>query len=226
MTGQHAAPSNNRRLLLVLVVLIVAILLASALWWPDNSPADNDGGDGKRQILTSPTSTSARDSEALAVAECQALLAAKSTALIRADTTMDQWQQHVDAMNQLVAGKIDLDQAVAFWEESEQGAVDNLSAFYDALTYVQNSAHRCRTDSQVCKDTDAALSSSLSRAETAADTWHHHIEDMQALMRGEITPEQAAAAWEAKWRSGNRELKQYRRHLHDAAAVCEVDLDN
>ena len=60
----------------------------------------------------------------------------------------------------------------------------------------------------------------LSAARPAAGTWLHHIHDMEALMAGEVTPEQALAAWVDKWREGRHEIRVYDRQVEQAQGLA------
>jgi hypothetical protein len=62
---------------------------------------------------------------------------------------------------------------------------------------------------QACVDGLAAGSKALSLARQAAATWAHHVEDMEMLRMGHITPAQATAMWTKNWHTGDRQLSSY-----------------
>lgn len=156
---------------------------------------------------------------------CRALMAEQSPALRAADRSLDQWGVHVDAMNQLVAGEITLDQAHAFWEQSRNRASRRVALFEQAETRVRAKRSGCPREvdpGDTAGDTSRLRpcvrdvndrTAVIAVAATSIAAWNHHIHDMELLRAGEITPEQATQMWLESWREGQRELDAY----HDAA---------
>ncbi len=140
---------------------------------------------------------------------------------LAADASLDQWRQHIDAMNQLVAGEITLDQATAYWDDTRLGAyhkADRFSARYDALASSDltcdepsDAAASSETERQLveCHAANTAFTEAMTAAEMALMTWVHHIHDMDALRAGKVTPEQATAMWIKNWKVGAQQLKTY-----------------
>ena len=169
--------------------------------------------------LTSSASP-AGDAQA-AIAACQSRWEAQGRPLQSIHDAMEQWRLHINAMNRLVSGQITLDQATKYWKQTEVGAKANIHRFQDAdLVYVHEAPQCARPASSVFDPTADQTLTRCIRAVRASDrvledgriavaTWEHHVHDMEALMAGLITPEEASQAWLANWRSGNRELGQY-----------------
>jgi hypothetical protein len=153
-------------------------------------------------------------------AGCQTLLTRQAQVTLAADQTLAQWRLHIDAMNQLVAGTITLEQATAFWKNSEEAAKRKITAFERADAALRSGVGRCAPPADDdCRTAAREWSDVLSAARPAAETWMHHIHDMEALMVGEVTPEQAVATWVDKWRAGQRQIKAYDRQVQQAQGL-------
>jgi hypothetical protein len=122
-------------------------------------------------------------------------------------------------MNQLVAGKISLAQATAFWARTRVGAADRVAAFRSADAGYLAGSPRCETGRLPASAVSPALASCarsvngrenvLARARTAIDTWHKHIEAMEMLRMGQTSPAQATRMWLKMWRMGSRQIDGY-----------------
>lgn len=169
-----------------------------------------------------------------AAEECRSVWTAQEAPLETADTSLGQWQVHVDAMNQLVAGEITFAQATDFWEQTRIGAAENVAAFTAADASYLDSEPSCRAplpadedavdvqDLLACEDAIGARDEVLDAARVAIRTWHHHIIDMDMLRSGELSPELALELWQRYWKQGVQELDAYRTLLDEAASrSCE-----
>ena len=161
---------------------------------------------------------------AAATESCRLANLRLSTALSAADVSLAQFDKHIDAMNLLVAGKISLAVATHFWDETRVGATQNAAAFAAADRALQASRPSCRTLEPAVANTlpygsvnAVATCSSYLRygaaamvqARAAVQTWRHHIEDMEMLRMGHITPVQATTMWTKNWHTGDRQLHSY-----------------
>lgn len=54
---------------------------------------------------------------------------AQGEVLERAGRSLEQWRDHIGAMNQLVAGDITLAQTSQFWNSTRRGAASRIAAF-------------------------------------------------------------------------------------------------
>jgi hypothetical protein len=146
---------------------------------------------------------------------CRAVFAQELQAQLAADTSMAQWQLHIDAMNQLVAGKISLAEATAYWRSTRKGAIHRVHRFRKLDGLLVGSDHACTDvgtkDSRVtaCVQATRAVSRSLDAARTATRTWRHHIREMEMLRRGDISPTRALTRWVAMWQSGQDQVERY-----------------
>jgi hypothetical protein len=182
---------------------------------------------------TSPASTTAAgahspaatDPTRAALARCQSGWRQETAPLTAAARSLAQWRVHVGAMNQLVAGKISLPQAQAFWSSTRVAAAARADRFQQAWSAFRNAFTGCRgkrieqlaTGNAVqlrsCAAGVAARRHALASAATAVDTWQHHIGDMEMFRMGRMTPAQATATWLQNWRLGVAQLSAYDRAL-------------
>jgi hypothetical protein len=147
-----------------------------------------------------------------------------SAALSAADVSLAQFDKHIEAMNLLVAGKISYAVATQFWDETRVGATQNAAAFRAADTTLRASKAQCpRLDPVVantlpygpvvavtsCASYVSSGNAAMAKARVAVKTWEHHIEDMEMLRMGHITPAQATAMWTKNWHTGDRQLSSY-----------------
>jgi hypothetical protein len=147
-----------------------------------------------------------------------------SAALSAADVSLAQFDKHIEAMNLLVAGKISYAVATQFWDETRVGATQNAAAFRAADTTLRASKAQCpRLDPVVantlpygpvvavtsCASYMSSGNAAMAKARVAVKTWEHHIEDMEMLRMGHITPAQATAMWTKNWHTGDKQLSSY-----------------
>jgi hypothetical protein len=201
-----------------------------------DSATEGDQGSGG-QSAQQGEHQGARHSEAVATSEqttrvaldaCRHASEQQAGAALAADRTLDQWRLHIQAMNRLVAGRITLDQANRYWERTRIGANRNATAFMNRYAALHPLEHQCLTKvdgmqaDQVgprlnaCAKAVRALGTALGLGRVATATWTHHIDDMDAMRAGKITPTQATAMWVHKWHLGARQLSTYDRALRAA----------
>ena len=132
---------------------------------------------------------------------------------------MDQWRVHVGAMNKLVLGEITLQQATDFWDRTRVGAKRRLAWFDEAGDEAERRGLDCptpgrlgRASSEVrdCAARIAADEATWLAARRALQTWATHVEDMDMLKMGHLSPQDATAMWLASWKQGVREIDAYR----------------
>jgi hypothetical protein len=131
---------------------------------------------------------------------------------------MDQWEIHVGAMNQLVVGAITLQQASAFWNQTRLAAKRKIGRFEDAVGTVRRSGLNCPVVDRLGHASKALRSCALrvdadeqavETAQTAIRTWATHVEDMDMLRMGHLSPADATQAWLASWEQGLQEIQAY-----------------
>jgi hypothetical protein len=159
-------------------------------------------------------------------------------ALGAAAVSLSQFQKHIDAMNLWVAGKISYSVATAFWDQTRVAASTNVAAFTKADKELVTGTAKCQVLSgsvagwapsqtsqvQNCVTGLTNGSRALSLARKAAATWTHHVEDMEMLRMGHITPAQARAMWQKNWKQGQQQLKAYDASFAKAAkSPCAFD---
>jgi hypothetical protein len=220
----------------------VAVLTATLFWLSlelDRSPPPMDRETPDTDHGTSQPAPSDPDSELqavidAAVEECRWLWRAQESPLNAAATSLAQWQAHIDAMNQLVAGAITLDQATLFWEQTRVEAAQNVRAFTAADRAHVAGDRSCRSpltadDTAVdvetlsaCEEAVEARAEVLDAARVSIQTWHHHVIDMNLLRAGKLSPELALELWRRFWKQGLEELAAYGKQLGETASEsCE-----
>jgi hypothetical protein len=155
------------------------------------------------------------------VAQCRRLWDAQGRPLQSAEESLGQWRLHITAMNRLVAGRITLDQATAYWNRTRVGAKARIDRFRDSYGRYQAMSADCRpapggtADARSpaavrrCAKAVRASDRALERADTAIGTWEHHVHDMEMLRAGKLSPDEATRMWLANWRKGQQQVRQY-----------------
>lgn len=151
---------------------------------------------------------------------CNDAAAALTLPLRAARPSMDQWAVHIGAMNKLVAGAISLQQATAFWQQTRTGAQNGIDRFRQAMRTLRRHGVDCPspgllTDTaspplRACVRQVAADLRALETVRTAVGTWQMHVQDMERLRQGTLSPSAAARMWLSMWQSGVRQLDDYR----------------
>lgn len=144
---------------------------------------------------------------------------------------MDQWEVHIGAMNKLVVGAITLQQANAFWNQTRVGAKRHLEHFRSVLHEIPLTGVDCpspdgrkqaSTELGACAQRVAHEHEALEAARTAMRTWATHVQHMEMLRMGQMSPTVANQLWLASWRTGVRELRAYQDAVRtvDASGRC------
>jgi hypothetical protein len=139
---------------------------------------------------------------------CPDLVKAQAPALRAAAKSLAQWKVHVDAMNQLVAGRITLAQATDFWNHTRVGAKRLIGHYQAVRQQLRADAPPCDSGAR-CAAAAQAREQELRIADRALATWNHHVHDMEMLRMGMMTPTQATQMWVRNWHIGVRQLGAY-----------------
>jgi hypothetical protein len=142
-----------------------------------------------------------------------------------------QWGVHIGAMNQLVAGKITLAQATAFWDRTRVHAAQRVRAFEAADKLFRSSSGSLCPEAAspsagstaelgTCLDAVTAGDATVRAARRTMVTWSGHVRDMERLRMGMLSPTMAQQMWRQTWRKGDQELRTYRR---DDARARQLD---
>ena len=167
------------------------------------------------------------------VSFCQARWRLQSAALADADRSLSQWRRHLDIMNDLQDGRIDLTTAKAQWPYTTYEAGDNITAFRSADAALAGSPATCAVhDSTSGQASDAirtcaasmrTVDTALIEARVAITPWERHIKDQTHFAMGMMTPSAAEAAWRVMWKAGLATLPPYEAVAGDArAATCPL----
>ncbi|WP_210443328.1 hypothetical protein [Nocardioides sp. SYSU D00065] len=230
---------DERREVPTTVLAAVAGLLAGVglgavaiLAWVDGNEADDPAPAANQSALVEverddsepePAATGARASR---MDRCTHAAQALRTPLEAAVPALRQWEVHIEAMNQLVVGEITLQQATDFWDRTRVGAQRRVDAFNAAWAGVRREAVECPAPVvapvdpvlRPCVEQVGAQISTLEAARTSIRMWAHHVEHMDMLRLGQLSPEDATAMWLSMWRRGDRELDVYQAAARESRA--------
>ena len=159
-------------------------------------------------------------------AQCRQVIAAQAPARRAAAAVLEQWGVHVGAMNKLVAGKISLSQANAFWNRTRVGAKRLLVRYDAAVATLSNTDVSCPAEPHgavgvhsTCRMAVTAGRHELRAAATAIATWRHHVVDMDMLRMGHMSPVQATRMWLRNWQKGVDQIHRY--HVATERALAQ-----
>ena len=223
--GGTVAPA--RLLAATFLVGTVLGLLGVILWV---SVIDRDGEDAPPQASSSsvaaepepPSSPGSAAPQPVAdtrTERCSEAAAALEAPLDAARPALRQWDVHVEAMNQLVVGEITLQQATSFWDRTRLGAQRNVERFRKAWTALERTGVDCPAPALLGPAPAAVRSCSrlveaelgvAQTARTSIDTWDRHVQHMDMLRLGTLSPDEATEMWLRMWRRGVRDLDAYR----------------
>lgn len=230
MEGRAGSLGTAKLVALTFVVGTVLGLSGMALW----AAVDDGGDDGAATVPSSlvaadelqpqsdDSSKSPTTPAAAADTRAQRCLDAANeleAPLEAAGPALDQWDVHVGAMNQLVAGEITLQQATQFWERTRQGAHRNVERFHTAMADLKATGIDCPapdlvgrapTEVRSCARLVDAELGVLRAARSSVRTWGTHVHHMDMLRMGTMSPDDATAMWVTMWQRGVQEIRDYR----------------
>jgi hypothetical protein len=227
--GRHTGSSFGwLPVLAVSFVAALAVLVAAGVLPLTISAGHDDGAraDGPRvgqDTGVDPSTTQAGAETAPQSQGCKGLWAQELRVALAAERTLQEWRLHVDAMNDLVAGKITLAQAAALWDHSEQGALRRIERFQRLDAGLRRSPDRCEsTDAPpfagACARAAHAVQRTIAVARNAVRTWRLHIRDMDLLREGHINADEAKQMWHHLWHKGQEQTVRYDKSASDALA--------
>ncbi|WP_210439609.1 hypothetical protein [Nocardioides xinjiangensis] len=157
---------------------------------------------------------------------CVSAARALEAPLEAAGAALEQWGVHIQAMNDLVVGEINLQQAREFWDRTRVVARRRVDDYDSAWTAVRQEGVDCPSPRlappdpalRPCIGQVAARIRVLEAAATSIRMWDHHVRDMEMLRRGTLSPGEATAMWLATWQRGDRGLNAYREAARDERA--------
>jgi hypothetical protein len=220
----------------LIVGAVVGALVVAVIWltWLnlDSRDSAEPGNLGNRTAVQtsggSDESSRGSDGETSSVgARCEKVVAEQATPLLAAARSLGQWEIHVGAMNQLVAGAISLEEAQRYWEQTREGAERRLAAYDSAMEEWRQRGARCprpenlrpRSRAAKCIHAVEGRTRALRAAATSLKTWREHVHHMEMLRDGTMSPEEATRLWLASWRAGDRELQVYGQASREAASL-------
>ena len=210
----------------VIATAVAVAMVFSTVWWLtyDGSTEAQDRPEAPDTSLVT-TAWSSQAAVVAATEECRSTWDAQTAPLEAAAKSLQQWQVHFDAMSRLVAGKITLAQANAFWARTRVQAAQKVHRFHTADRAYTADRPACRTPDvartanadltalTACQHKVAQRDDTLGAARAAIDSWHHHVMDMNMLRAGTPSPARAVRLWSKSRRQGMAELGDYRSQL-------------
>ncbi|HET7325890.1 MAG TPA: hypothetical protein VFJ14_01250 [Nocardioidaceae bacterium] len=213
--------------------LALAVVLLN-LWWADDPQTQSRAAGGDQpgdqpgdvavtasvdRVASPQHSGDMQEAVTVALSACRNQHARQAPVLVSASRSVQQWRTHVEAMNQLVAGEITLEQAAEFWEQTRAGAAERIERFTTADGNYLSSDADCPwvagargvgvPDLRECYRDTAAREELLGSSRVALTTWAHHVHDMERLRAGTLSPERATELWQRNWQQGVDQLEDY-----------------
>lgn len=212
------------------ILLVILAVLVWVTFSPTDEPTPETGQPGlvgvdePRTDVAEPgndddATTSEPPADATRMERCASAHEALQAPLEAARPALDQWKVHVGAMNQLVVGEITLQQATAFWNRTRVGAQRRVEAFDAAWAALRREGVDCPAprfmapampELRPCARQVEAEIRVLEAAQTSIRTWAEHVQHMDMLRMGTMSPEDATAMWLSMWQQGVRDLDAYR----------------
>lgn len=221
--------------------LAVAAMVLVLMWAGPSDGGDDPGPGGgvSVAVASAPTESAAtpvsRTGANTRLARCVEAARMLQGPLDAARPALDQWAVHVHAMDRLVAGDITRRQAVRSWKRSRQGVQRRVEAFRAAETGLRegHGVDCPRPDLlapgsralPACARQVALEVRVLRTARVSIAMWEHHVHQMDMLRHGDLTPRRAARLWLRMWRSGQRDLADYREAVRGARQTTSCDTD-
>jgi hypothetical protein len=227
--ARHAKPHQVLALVVTLVALLAlgARVVDMAGGADESDDPDLAGTEASAAAQEPPgTTTAADDVFNLALRKCRSAWETQGHTLGAAHASLTQWRTHVRAMNQLVAGKITAQQASSFWSVSRTGAAQRVARYQamdvQSLGAFTNCSSPLGVNGQTtqmqrlatCRQATLSRDDVLLASRVAIGTWQHHIQDMELLRAGKLSPSEGLQRWNNNWKHGVVELHRYRALLH------------
>jgi hypothetical protein len=205
--------------LLVAAPVAMAALVVAA-WLMSRGAQDRDDPvDATRSTETKIAATGeARRAMTRALDDCRAMQRNLSPNLVAVDSAVEQWRIHIDAMRDLVAGRITLDEATAFWEATRVQGKRSLAAWMRTDASYLAARTECAPPGtgsgpndalQACRVVQQGGDAVLAAARTTLPDWGRHIRHMDALRNGNLSPARALHLWHGMYQSGRDGVRKY-----------------
>jgi hypothetical protein len=187
-----------------LLLLTVAVLQLAG---DPSTSTSTQGGSG---------APAARGAANLTADECRAADQLAAAGLRAADTAMVQWRRHLDAMTDLVSGRISLAQATRYWDATRVAGKSSYRQWRRADAEFRAGAADCLAAAGdqppvgACQVRVSSAAVLLAAERETLRTWRKHIRQMEALRAGRITPAHALHLWDSMYQRGLAGLRQVR----------------
>ncbi len=225
--GRHA---KKRQALAPVLAAVAAVGVVAAVAWassldrlglPRNTTTATTAAQDAKPHPRADTSHKTADVEAASLAEasdtCRAADRLVTEDIVAMGGALQQWRVHIDAMTDLVAGRITLQQAQAFWNSTRVEGKRSLAFWKRLDARYRQSGERCDlpktvtgdSDLAVCQRKQAAATAMIGVARHTLGDWDMHVRQMDALRAGRLDPGRALAMWHEMYQRGKTWLPRY-----------------
>jgi hypothetical protein len=216
----HGRHRRGHAVWLLVAASVVVTALVGATWLV--AAAVLDRGDrvnatpGTKANLA--TTGEAQPAMTRALNDCRTVQRQLSPNLVAVDSAVEQWRIHIDAMTDLVAGRITLDEARAFWEATRVQGKHSLASWMRTDASYRAARTECAPPAngsgpndalQACRVVQQGGEAVLAAARTTLPDWGRHIRHMDALRKGTLSPTRALHLWHGMFESGRDGVRQY-----------------
>jgi hypothetical protein len=127
----------------ILLGVIIGALLSSVAWLASWSVSSQDATANPPRGAAAALAGREPTRDERSSSPCREVFVAQTAPLRAAEPALSQWQVHIGAMNQLIAGTITLDQAQRFWDQTRLGALRRLERYDRARARYGQRTVRC-----------------------------------------------------------------------------------
>ena len=222
----HHGRHRRRHTLWLLVAAPVAVAAVVGAAWL-MSPGVQDRGDRvdatrstENKLGTTDVGATGEAQRAMtrALNDCRTVQRQLSPNLVAVDSAVEQWRIHINAMKDLVAGRINLDEATAFWEATRVQGKHSLAAWMRTDESYRAARTECLPPDtgsgpddalQACRVVQQGGDAVLAAARATLPDWGRHIRHMDALRNGKLSPTRALHLWHGMYPNGRDGVRQY-----------------
>jgi hypothetical protein len=227
----HHGRHRRRQALWLLVATSVAVAaVVGATWLVAAAVLDREDRVDATPSTENTFATTAAAQPAMtrALNDCRTVQRHLSPNLVAVDSAVEQWRIHIDAMRDLVAGRITLEEATAFWEATRVQGKRTLAAWQRTDAGYRAARTECAPPGtasgpndalQACRVVQQGGEAVLAAARTTLPDWGRHIRHMDALRKGDLSATRALHLWHGMYQSGRDGVRQYDAARRDLQAL-------
>ncbi|MGH8970227.1 MAG: hypothetical protein ACRDV1_09795 [Actinomycetes bacterium] len=227
--GRHRRPHLMTTAGTAILALAAAGLVL--VTWAIAQPGDRTPPDDAAPSVGTTSSRAQSAAVASRAADCRAADRLATRDMAAVDVAIVQWRRHIDAMTDLVAGKISLAQANDFWDATRLAGRQSLAQWHRVDRLFLRDHGSCskpvRTTNDTvrsCQERVAAATDVLAAARHTLDDWAVHVEQMEQLRAGKLSPAHALHLWNAMYQRGLVGLRHFdaENRAYGALPACQL----